>query len=294
MINMKEIYQMQKDIEDLKLNGGGGGNLEDYYNKTEIDTMVSTELASKAEVQELFTSVSNGKKAIKGAIADKNGIVPGSSPVPTFDELIAGIYSIVLGDPDHKCIEEDRVKIYEILVSKLPSLESKITPDSSLTDYAFYINMIGELLFAFKDKVPEFNLERIIRKHELDKMKDSIAIKVLNEGKWVNREAVHNFKIARPDRRCSIEKFETRVKGLHEEEFIHYGHVSNYLSTNEYKLDYNKESLTVFNGVYVNELEKIVPASAGVIEGKGKLYEIPCDFSEWKKRNDMEVISNAI
>lgn len=108
-------------------------------------------LATKEELDTVFQSVSSGKSKVETAITGKGGTVSKVGQVATFDELVTAINTIVLSDPDHVCREDGKQELLDMMISKLPSLESKLTIDSSLHDFAYYLNMIGEMLFAFRE-----------------------------------------------------------------------------------------------------------------------------------------------
>lgn len=127
-----------------------------------FDKLEDDVFSIKNNQSELFQSVSSGKTLLETAITDKGGTVSKVGSVATFEELKAGIEGITTNDPDHVCREEGKQELLDVMIQKLPSLQSKLTVDSPLTDFAFYLNMIGEMLFAFREVFNGVNISNII------------------------------------------------------------------------------------------------------------------------------------
>lgn len=154
--NVIEVSNVTGTNADMELYAGTEGQI--VYNK-ETKTIHAMDgvtaggkaLATKEELDQVFQSVSSGKSKVETAITDKGGTVSKVGQVATFDELVTAINTIPIGDPDHVCREEGKQELLDMMISKLPSLENKLTIDSSLHDFAHYLNMIGEMLFAFRE-----------------------------------------------------------------------------------------------------------------------------------------------
>lgn len=118
------------------------------------------EIASKLmkEVDLLKKYVDNKKTQLETAIIDNLNIeVSNKNPqsdLPDFDSLIEAIES-------HVCREEGKQELLDMMIRKLPALSTKLNINSSLKEFAYYLNMIGEMFFSIVEQLDPLVLEQI-------------------------------------------------------------------------------------------------------------------------------------
>lgn len=136
-----------KDFEVFKTNTIGTSELS-----TEDKTL-------KGAINELFTSVSNGKNLLETAITDKGGVVSKSGDIATFNELKNGIGNIKTGINIFSQIDKPKSnngiwiknnKMYEN-IDFFDSSEDTTFENEKMTDLSFYFYITNRTLTIKKE-----------------------------------------------------------------------------------------------------------------------------------------------
>lgn len=213
---------------------------------------------NRVDIESLFTSVDSGKALIESTIIEKGGTISKDGEVPSFEDLKNGINTIEsdgVGE-GHVCKEDGRDAIYEALIAKLPSLVNKITPDSSLRDYAFYIGMIGEMLFTNNEYIPTLSMDRPKKTINVNQVIATLEESVIDEyfiDQTINFDYI---TMDRPQRELTLTRIDDFVANRSKIEFIEYGYVVNTNEFNKDKFIFNSEDITFSkNNISVKKTE---------------------------------------
>ena len=207
-------------------------------------------------LKETFQQVSNGKKLLETTITDKGTMVSKVNDIPTFNELSDAIKNITTNDPNHECIEPGRELIYNALISKLPSLVNKITPESPLKDFAFYIMLIGEMLLSFNENISAFTINKNISKDIMvNNLKDLLTVKHMNENFVPPVEVLNSFTFTKNVKKQFniISIIDDNFEQSHEDE---YGSINELCRRLLYKYEYPNTVLFKDDGMYISPITK--------------------------------------
>lgn len=137
------------------------------------------------ELEELFQSVSNGKKILEAAIADKGVMVSKEGEVATFEELVAAILSIQVEEPLGK------FRMSSSLNSRFGSQYSEDNTLREMSEYVMELDLDG-LLLKRKYQVKHENNLDIDR--TVNEPKTSNGFEILNDVN-INCTEISNNKI---------------------------------------------------------------------------------------------------